>query len=163
MAKENSFDIVSKPNLVELDNAIHQSQKEIETRFDLKNSGSSIAKEKELIIVTSSDEFKLKSVVDVLQGKLVKRGVSLRFFEFGEQQDAAGGTRRQEIKIKMGIAQEKAKEINRFIKDNKWKVNSQIQGDEIRVFSKSLDELQAVIQKLKATDFGLEFQFVNYR
>lgn len=163
MAKENSFDIVSKPNLVELDNAIHQSQKEVETRFDLKNSGSSIVKEKEAVIVTSSDEFKLKSVVDVLQGKLVKRGVSLRFFEFGEQQDAAGGTRRQEIKIKMGIQQEKAKEINRFIKDNKWKVNSQIQGDEIRVFSKSLDELQAVIQKLKAADFGLELQFVNYR
>ena len=163
MAKENSFDIVSKPNLVELENAIHQAQREIETRFDLKNSGSSIAKEKEEITVVSSDDYKLKSVVDVLQGKLVKRGVSLRFFDFGTPEDAAGGAKRQIIKVKMGIPMEKAKEINRWIKDNKFKANSQIQGDEIRVFSKSLDELQSVIQKLKATDFGIELQFVNYR
>ena len=163
MAQEHSFDIVSRPDKVELDNSIHQAQKEIATRFDLKDSGSEIQPDKETITTISADEFKLKSVVDVLQNKLVKRGVSLKFFEFGEPEDAASGTKRQVIKIKQGISADKGREINKFIKETKAKVNSQIQGDELRVFSKSIDELQVIMQKIKANDFGIELQFVNYR
>lgn len=163
MAKEHSFDIASKANITEVDNAIHQAVREIETRFDLKGGGCEIRREENTLTLVSSDEFKLRSVVDLLQGKLVKRGISLKFLDYGPVEDALGATKRQAIRIKQGIPQEKAKEINRLIKDGKFKVNSQIQGDEIRVFAKSIDDLQVVMQKIKSTDVGIELQFVNYR
>ena len=164
MAQEFSFDVVSKINLQELDNAINMSMKEISQRFDFKGSVSSITNEenKKLAIV-SDDEFKLKNVIDILQGKLVKRGISLKFLEYGKIEPSIQGSVKQEVTLKQGIPQEKAKQINTLIKDKKLKVNSQIQGDQIRVSSKSKDELQVVMQLLRAANMDIELQFTNYR
>ncbi len=163
MAEDHSFDIVSKPNLQELENAIQMAMKEIVNRFDFKGSISKISKEGEAINLVSEDEFKLKNVVSVLQDKLAKRQVSIKFFEFGKVEEALGGTVKQTAKIKIGIPQEKAKEIVKQIKAIGLKVQAQIQGDQVRVSGKKLDDLQAVIQKLRALDFGLPLQFANYR
>jgi uncharacterized protein YajQ (UPF0234 family) len=164
MASDFSFDIVSKINLQELDNAINMSMKEISQRFDFKGSVSEIRNEenKKLVIV-SDDEFKLKNVIDILQGKLIKRGISLKQLEYGKVESALQGTVRQEVTLKQGIPQDKAKQINLAIKDKKLKVTTQIQGDQIRVTSKSKDELQAVMQLLRATPIDIELQFVNFR
>lgn len=163
MAKESSFDIVSKVEMPEVVNSVHQAQKEMEQRFDFKNSKSSIALEGEKIVLISDDEFKLKNVTDILESKLVKRGVSLRALEYGKIQSAAGDTVRQELSLVQGISQDKAKQINKVIKDSKIKVTSSIQGDQIRVVGKNKDDLQAVINLLRKEDFGLELQFINYR
>lgn len=164
MAQESSFDIVSKINLQELDNSINMSMKEISQRFDFKGSISSIKNEEnKKVIITSDDEFKLKNVIDILQNKLVKRGISLKFLEYGKVESSLGGSVKQEITLKQGIPQEKAKEINNIIKDRKLKVQTQIQGDQIRVSSKSKDDLQAVIQTLRGANLDIELQFVNYR
>jgi len=164
MAQDFSFDIVSKIDLQELDNAINMSMKEISQRFDFKGSVSDIKNEenKKLIIV-SDDEFKLKNVIDILQGKLVKRGISLKFLDYGKVESSLGGSVKQDITLKQGIPQEKAKQINTLIKDKKLKVQPQIQGDQIRVASKSKDELQAVMQLLRAANLDIELQFANYR
>ena len=146
-------------------NAIQQASKEILTRFDLKNSKSEIQlneKDKK-IIVTSTDEFKLKAVVDVLQQKLVKRKVPLKNFIYGPVQPAASSMSRQEITIQSGLAVEKSKDIVRAIKDSKIKVQASIQGDLVRVSGKSRDLLQEAIQLLRQGDFGVELQFTNYR
>lgn len=163
MAKDSSFDIVSKVDMQEVTNAIHQAQREIQQRFDFKNSKSSIELQDEKIILISDDDFKLRNVVDILEGKLVKRGVSLKALEYGKVQPAAGDTVRQEVSLIQGISQEKGKAINKVIKDSKLKVTSSIQGDQIRVTSKSKDALQDVIALLRKEDFGIELQFVNYR
>jgi len=164
MAQDFSFDIVSKINLQELDNAINMSMKEISQRFDFKGSVSSINNEEnKKIVVVSDDEFKLKNVIDILQGKLVKRGISLKFLDYGKVESSLGGSVKQEITLKQGIPQEKAKQINTLIKDKKLKVQPQIQGDQIRVASKSKDELQVVIQTLRAANLDIELQFTNYR
>jgi uncharacterized protein YajQ (UPF0234 family) len=163
MADEHSFDIVSKPNLQELDNAIQMAMKEITNRFDFKGSISKITKEGEKINLVSEDEFKLKNVVGVLQDKLAKRQVSIKFFEFGKVEQSLGGAAKQQLSIKTGIPQEKAKEITKLIKGLGLKVQAQIQGDEVRVFGKKLDDLQAVIQKLRSIDFPIPLQFLNYR
>jgi len=163
MASEASFDIVSKVDMQELNNAVRQAEKEIETRFDFKGSKCSITIEKDELVVVSDDEYKLKSVIDILQSKMVKRGVPIRNLEYGKIEPAAMGTVRQRIKLKQGIDQEAAKKINTMIRDSKLKVKSQIQGDQIRVSGKSRDDLQAVIRMLKAADVGLELQFTNYR
>ena len=163
MAKDSSFDIVSKVDMPEVDNAVQQAQKELANRFDFKNSKSSIKLEADKIVLISDDEFKLTNVVDILESKLVKRGVSLRALEYGKSQSAAGDTVRQEVKLIQGIAQEKSKLINKVLKDNKIKVVSSIQGDEIRVTGKNKDDLQAVITLLRKEDFGIELQFINYR
>jgi len=164
MAQDFSFDIVSKINLQELDNAINMSMKEISQRFDFKGSVSDIKNEEnKKIVVVSDDEFKLKNVIDILQGKLVKRGISLKFLDYGKVESSLGGSVKQEITLKQGIPQEKAKQINTLIKDKKLKVQPQIQGDQIRVSSKSKDELQVVIQTLRAANLDIELQFVNYR
>jgi len=163
MSSEASFDIVSKVDMQELTNAVRQAEKEIETRFDFKGSKSSIAIEKDELVVVSDDEYKLKSVIDILQSKMVKRGVPIRNLEYGKIEPAAMGTVRQRIKLKQGIDQEAAKKINIMIRDSKLKVKSQIQGDQIRVSGKSRDDLQAVIRMLKAADVGVELQFTNYR
>jgi hypothetical protein len=164
MAQDFSFDIVSKIDLQELDNAINMSMKEISQRFDFKGSVSDIKNEenKKLVIV-SDDEFKLKNVIDILQGKLVKRGISLKFLDYGKVESSLGGSVKQDITLKQGILQEKAKQINALIKDKKLKVQPQIQGDQIRVSSKSKDELQTVMQMLRAANLDIELQFVNYR
>jgi hypothetical protein len=163
MAQDHSFDIVSKINLQELENAVNMALKEISQRFDFKGSKTEIKQEQDKIVLVSDDEFKLKNVIDILQGKLVKRGISLKFLEYGKVEQALGGTVRQEVKLKQGIAQDMAKEINKKIKDLGLKVQSQIQGDQIRVFGKKLDDLQAAIQALRQANFTIELQFVNYR
>ena len=164
MAQQFSFDIASKPNFQEIDNSINMSMREIANRFDFKGSISSVKlEENKRIVIVSDDEFKLKSVIDILQGKLIKRGISLKFFEYGKIEQATGGTVRQVINIKSGIPQEKAKEINKMIKDKGIKVQTQIQGDQIRVISKSKDTLQTVITFLRAANLDIALQFTNYR
>ena len=147
----------------EVENAVQQAQKELANRFDFKNSKSSIKLETDKIVLISDDDFKLTNVVDILESKLVKRGVSLKALEYGKSQKAAGDTVKQEVKLVQGIAQEKSKLINKVLKDNKIKVASAIQGDEIRVTGKNKDDLQAVITLLRKEDFGIELQFINYR
>lgn len=163
MAADNSFDIVSKVDMQEVNNAINQAQKEIDTRFDFKNSKSSIELDKEDISLISDDEFKLQNVVDILQSKLTKRGISIKNLEYGKVEPASGATVRQKIKLKQGIGQDIAKKINTIIKDSKLKVQSQIQGDQIRVSGKSRDDLQKVIQLLKGAELPIELQFINFR
>ncbi|AZN40917.1 YajQ family cyclic di-GMP-binding protein [Paenibacillus albus] len=160
---ENAFDIVSKVDMQELNNAITQALREIETRFDFKNSKSSIDLEKEDIVVVSDDEYKLKSVIDILQSKMIKRGVPIKNMEFGKVEGASAGTVRQKIKLKQGIEQDISKKINTLIRDSKLKVKSQIQGDSIRVTGKSLDDLQAVMAMLRGADLQIDLQFTNYR
>jgi len=163
MADDHSFDVVSKPNIQELDNAIQMAMKEISTRFDFKGSISKISKEGEKINLVSDDEFKLKNVVNILQDKLARRQVSIKFFDFGKVEESLGGAVKQTATIKIGIPQEKAKEITKMIKAIGLKVQAQIQGDQVRVSGKKLDDLQAVIQKLRSVDFNLPLQFLNYR
>src|SRR3989338_4891002 len=165
MAAESSFDIVSKIDLQEVKNAVDQALKELGQRFDFKGSKSEILldeKNKE-ISVGSDDEYKLKSVLDILQSKLVKRGISLKALTYGKIEPALSGTVRQKISLQQGIPSEKAKEIVKVIKDLKFKVQSQIQGDQVRVTGKNKDDLQAVIKHLREKDFGIDMQFTNYR
>jgi len=163
LATEHSFDIVCKIDLQEMKNAIDQAEKEIATRFDFKGSKSSIALEKDELVVISDDEYKLKSVLDILYAKMAKRGVSLKHLEHGKIEPAASGTVRQRIKIKQGIDQANAKAINTLIRDSKLKVKSQTMGDQIRVSGKSIDDLQKVIQLLRQADLPLELSFTNLR
>jgi uncharacterized protein YajQ (UPF0234 family) len=157
MAKDNSFDIVSEVNMQEVDNAINQTVKEIMQRFDFKGSKSSVELvEEDDIKIISDDEYKLKSVIDILQSKMVRRNVSLKFLDYGKIEPAAGGTVRQLIHIKKGITTEKAKEIVAAIKQLKLKVQAQIQENQVRVSGKDRDDLQKVIQFIKDHDFGLE-------
>ena len=162
---DNTFDIVSKIDLAEVTNAIQQAEKEILTRFDLKNSKSKIElNEKDhKITMSSADEFKLKAVVDILEQKLVKRKVPLKGLTFGAVESALGGTVRQEISLQQGIPIEKAREIVRTIKDSKKKVQASIQGDLVRVSGKDRDALQDIIRLLNGADFGIDMQFDNYR
>ncbi|HEU5336125.1 MAG TPA: YajQ family cyclic di-GMP-binding protein [Terriglobales bacterium] len=161
---ENSFDIVSKVDLQEVSNAIQQALKEIHTRFDLKDSKSNIALEgKDAIILTSQDDYKLKAVNDVLQQRLVKRGIPLKALTYGPIEPAAGSTVRQKISMQQGIPTEKARDIVKTIKNSKQKVQASIQGDLVRVSGKDRDTLQSVIALLRNTDFGIDMQFTNYR
>lgn len=165
MADQNSFDVVSKVDMQEAKNAIDQALKEIHQRFDFKGTKTELTlkeKENELVIV-SDDEYKLKSVTDILKAKLIKRSVSVKAFTFGTVEPALGGTVRQTAKIQNGLTTEKAKEIVKEIKEGKFKAQAQIQGDQLRVVSKSRDELQAVIAFLKGKDFGVDLQYINYR
>jgi uncharacterized protein YajQ (UPF0234 family) len=161
---ENSFDVVSKIDLQEVSNAMQQALKEIHTRFDLKDSKSNIAMEgADAIILASQDEYKLKAVNDVFQGKLVKRNVPLKGLVYGKVEPAAGSTVRQKITLQQGIPIEKAREIVKTIKDSKKKVQASIQGDLVRVSSKDRDSLQEIIALLRKSDFGIDMQFTNYR
>lgn len=163
MAAENSFDIVSKIDMAEVTNAVTQTVKEIGQRFDFKGSKSGITEEKDALVIISDDEYKLKSVVDILQTKLVKRGVPLKNLTYNKVEPAAGGTVRQRVTLVSGIPQDRAKEIVKAIKDSKIKVQASIQADQVRVAGKNRDDLQTVIQMLKNRDFGVELQFTNYR
>ncbi len=159
-----SFDIVSKIDLQEVSNAIQQTMKEVRTRFDLKDSKSNVELEgKEAIVLSSADDFKLKAVNDVLQQRLVKRGVPLKGLSYGAVQEAAGSTVRQRISLQQGIPVEKAREIVKAIKDTKKKVQAAIQGDLVRVSGRDRDTLQQVIAMLRNADFGIDMQFTNYR
>jgi hypothetical protein len=162
---DNSFDIVSKVELPEVLNAVQQSLKELQTRYDLKDSKSTIElNEKDYkLLLGSSDEFKLKAVVEILQGKLVKRHVPLKALTFEVMEAAAGGRVRQEVTLQNGISTEKAREIVKAIKDSKKKVQASIQGDLVRVSGKDRDTLQDIIALLKSRDFGIDMQFTNYR
>jgi uncharacterized protein YajQ (UPF0234 family) len=163
MSTESFFDIASKMDMQELNNAINQAEKEITTRFDFKNSKSSIAIEKEELVIISDDEFKLQNVLDILHSKMAKRGISLKNLEYDKVQPASSSTVRQKIKLKQGIDQDNAKKINILIRDSKLKVKSQIQGDQIRVTGKSKDDLQQIIQLLRKADLPLDLQFLNFR
>ncbi|HAR62434.1 MAG: YajQ family cyclic di-GMP-binding protein [Candidatus Margulisiibacteriota bacterium] len=163
MAKESSFDIVSQVDLSEVDNALSQSQKELSQRFDFKGSIASIVREGEVLKIVADDDMKLKNVCEIIENKLVKRGISIRFLDYGKTEHSLGGNVKQEIKLKNGISSEKAKEVNKLIKSSAIKVNSQIQGDQIRVIGKNKDDLQAVITYLKKQDIDIELQFINYR
>jgi cyclic-di-GMP-binding protein len=160
-----SFDIVSMIDLPEVSNAVQQAVKEIQQRFDLKDSRSSIElREKEnKILLASSDEFKLKAVTDILQAKLVKRSVPLKGLSYGVITPAGGSTVRQEITLQQGIAIEKARDIVKTIKDSKKKAQASIQGDLVRVSAKDRDTLQEIIALLRGRDFGIDMQFTNYR
>ncbi len=163
--KENSFDIVSEVNLQEASNAVQQALKEVGTRYDLKDSHSSIElQEKEhKLLLASADEYKLKAVTEILVQKLVKRGVPVRSLSYGKIESASGGSVRQEVTIQQGINSDKAREIVKVIKDSKKKVQAAIQGDTVRISGKDRDELQAVIALLRGHDFGIDMQFTNYR
>jgi uncharacterized protein YajQ (UPF0234 family) len=164
MAQQNTFDIVSQIDHAEVVNAINQALKEIQTRFDFKGSKSNIEPEKEeAIILTSDDEYKLKSVNEILQSKFVKRGVPLKGLTYEKIEQALGGTVRQRVLLQQGIPQDKAKEIVKFIKDTKLKVQVSIQGDMVRVAGKDRDLLQEVIAALRGQEFGIDMQFTNYR
>ena len=162
---DNSFDVVSKIEIPEVLNAVQQTQKEVQQRYDLKDTHSNIElNEKDnKIVLASKDEFKLKAVVDILQGKLVKRGVPLKGLVYGTITPAAGSSVRQEITLQQGIPTEKAREIVKKIKDTKLKVQASIQGDFVRVAGKDRDTLQSVIKVLRESDFGIDMQFTNYR
>jgi cyclic-di-GMP-binding protein len=163
MAAENSFDVVSKIDMAEVTNAVTQALKEISQRFDFKGSKSNITQEKEGLVVVSDDEYKLKSVIDILQNKLVKRGVPIKNVSYGKIEAALAGTVRQRLALQQGIPTDKAKEIVKAIKDSKIKVQASIQAEQVRVSGKSRDDLQSVIGLLKGKDFGIELQFDNYR
>lgn len=158
-----SFDIVSKVDMQEVDNAINQAKKEIAQRYDFKGTKSEIDMKEETITVLADDDYKLKAIIDIIQSKILKRKISLRSLDYGKEEPASGSMIRQVITIKQGIATEKGKEINKIIKNTKMKVQSQIQGDQVRVTGKKIDDLQEVIQLLKGKDLDVDLQFINMR
>ncbi|UCF37169.1 MAG: YajQ family cyclic di-GMP-binding protein [Acidobacteriota bacterium] len=164
MAKSNSFDIVSKTDLNEVRNAVNQTVKEVRQRFDFKGSCSNVdIEEGTALVLHSDDDYKLRSLTEILEQKLVKRGVSLKALSPGKVEPAAGGSVRQTVSIQQGIPTEKAKEISKFIRDTKLKVQASIQGDTVRVSGKDRDVLQQVIALLREKDFQIDMQFTNYR
>jgi len=163
MAQDFSFDIVSKTEMQEVSNAVQQAQKELAQRFDFKGSKSSIELTAEEIVLVSDDDGKLRSVKDILETKLVKRGVSLNALEYAALEQAAGGTVRQKAKIVQGIEIEKAKAIVKAIKEAKLKVQASIQSEQVRVTGRAKDDLQKAMAVVKANDYGIPLQFTNYR
>lgn len=163
MAKDASFDIVSQIDFPEVTNAVTMTMKEITTRYDFKGSKSNVTLEKEELVLVSDDEYKLDQLKDVLLGKLIKRGVSIKNLEYGKIEGASGGTVRQRAKLIQGIDKEQAKKINTLIKNSGLKVKTQVQDDQIRVTGKSRDDLQAVIAAIKGADLPIDVQFINYR
>ncbi|MBZ0157871.1 MAG: YajQ family cyclic di-GMP-binding protein [Alphaproteobacteria bacterium] len=165
MADEHSFDIVCEVDMQEVTNSVNQTVKEIGQRFDFKGSKSAIDfdKSKGMLTLLSDDEQKMKSVIDILQSKMVKRGIALKSLSYGKLEPAAGNTVRQTVTLQQGIPQEKAKEIVKTIKEMKLKVNAEIQKDQVRVKAKKIDDLQIVMSHLKEKDFGIHLQFSNYR
>lgn len=158
-----SFDIVSKVDPQEIDNAVNQTRKEVGQRYDFKGSKTEIELEKDAILILSDDEYRVKAVVDVLQSKLVRRGVSLKALVYQTIEPAGGGLAKQKIDVQQGIDTEKGRKIVKLVKDSKIKVQVQIQGDQLRVSGKKRDDLQSVIALLKEQDLGLPLQFVNFR
>lgn len=163
MAKDASFDIVSTIDMQEVDNAVNQTNKEISQRYDFKNSKSQVSIEGDDLKILADDDYKLRSVVEILKTKMISRKVPVKNLVFEKVEDASMGTLRQLVKIQKGIEQDKAKAVVKDIKGLNIKVQAQIMGDQLRVTGKNRDDLQAVIQFLKEKDYGVELQFVNYR
>lgn len=163
MAAENSFDIACKLDMQEVANAINQTQREIETRYDLKGAKNEIKQEKMTITIASGDDMKLKALLDILQSKLHRRGIDLKALTVGDPEAAAGGTVKQTITLQDGVPSDKAKEIVRLIKDSKIRVQASIQENQVRVSGKNRDDLQSVIALVKGKDLGIALQFTNYR
>jgi uncharacterized protein YajQ (UPF0234 family) len=163
MAAENSFDIVCKVDMQEVANALDQTRREVETRYDLKSTKNEVTLEKQDIVVLCPDDMKVKAVVDILQSKLHKRGVPLKALTYGTVEDAAGGAKRQKITLQQGIPIEKAKEIVRLVKDSKVKVQASINEDKVRVAGKNRDDLQKIMAMIREKDFGIAVSFDNYR
>ena len=163
MASESSFDIVSQFDEQELVNALDQTRREVQTRYDLKDTKTEIGYSKDTITITTESTLSLKSVRDILESKAVRRGLSLKVFKQGKEENASGGRVRQAIELQQGISQDLGKEITKAIRDTYPKVRPQIQGDAVRVTAKSRDELQAVITLLKQKDYPVPLQFINYR
>jgi len=158
-----SFDIVSKVDMQEVDNAVTQASKEISQRYDFKGSKSSITPEKDSVKVLADDDYKLKAVIDVLQSKFMKRNISIKALQYGKVEQASGGMVRQTITVQQGISKEKGKEIIAAIKEAKLKVQAQIQDEQVRVTGKNRDDLQEAIATLKGKDLDVEMQFTNFR
>jgi len=158
-----SFDIVSKVDMQEVDNAVTQAAKEISQRYDFKGSKSSITPEKDSVKVMADDDYKLKAVIDVLQSKFMKRGISIKALQYGKVEQASGGMVRQIITVQQGISKEKGKEIIAVIKESKLKVQAQIQDEQVRVTGRNRDDLQEAIAALKGKDLDVEMQFTNFR
>ena len=163
MAKESSFDVVSRADINEVRNAVNMAQKEIATRYDFKKSISSITLEGEALVLVSDDDGKLKQVVEVLEEKLVRRKVPLKALQYGKVEEALGGSVRQRVPIAQGIPDDKIKAMNKLLRQRFKKVKAQIQGDTLRVFSSSKDELQDAMAALREEDWGVPLQFVTYR
>lgn len=163
MATEYSFDVISKIDLQEVSNAVQQALKEIHARFDFKGSKADIEHAGDSITLVADDEYKLKSLREVLEQKLVKRQVPLKGLTYGKLQEALQGTVRQTVSLQQGIPQDKAKEIVKTVKSSKFKVQASIQGDQLRISGRDKDALQSAIKLLRDTDFGINMQFTNYR
>jgi cyclic-di-GMP-binding protein len=163
MAQQNSFDVVSQVDMAEVKNALDQAMKEVRQRFDFKGSHAEVRLEGEELILNAEDETKLRNMNDILQQKLVRRSVPLKALSYGRVEPAAGGTVRQHVGIQQGIPSDKAKEIVKYIKETKLKVQAAIQGDVVRITGRDRDILQDVIAQLKAKDFGINMQYTNYR
>jgi uncharacterized protein YajQ (UPF0234 family) len=163
MAADCSFDIVSQFDEQELVNALDQTRREVQTRYDLKDTKTEIAHSKESVTILTDSTLTLKSVRDILESKAVRRNLSLKIFKPGKEENASGGKVRQVIELQQGLSQELAKEISKYIRENYQKVRPQVQGDAVRVTAKSRDELQAVIALLKQKDYPVALQYINYR
>ncbi|MFT4401481.1 YajQ family cyclic di-GMP-binding protein [Bacillus sp. SW14] len=163
MAKESSFDIVSKVELPEVQNAIQIALKEISTRYDFKGSKSDISLDKEELVLVSDDEFKLSQLKDVLVSKLIKRNVPTKNIDYGKVENAFGGTVRQRAKLVQGIDKDNAKKVNMIIKNSGLKVKSQVQDDQVRVTGKNKDDLQQIISAVRDADLPIDVQFINFR
>ncbi len=162
---DNSFDVVSELEMPEVLNAVQQAQKELITRYDLKDSKSSIElneKDKKLVLA-SADDYKLKAVIEILEGKLVKRKVSLKGLTYGPLIPSAGSSVKQEVTLQSGVPSEKARDIVKALKESKLKIQAAINGDLIRVSGKDRDTLQQAIAFLRSKDFGIDLQFINFR
>jgi hypothetical protein len=160
---DNSFDVACKVEPQAVADAVHQTARELQTRYDLKQTKSEVTLEKDAIVALSDNDYVLRQVLDVLQSKLHRRNVPLKALSYGKVEPASGGAVRQRIAIQQGIPMDKAKEIVRLVKDTKLRVQTQIMEDQVRVFGKNKDDLQAVIKRLRETDLGIEMQFTNYR
>lgn len=163
MAGDASFDIVSDYDRQELVNAVDQTHREMRQRYDLKTAGGDLELEKDALVVTAPSDMTLRAIIDVLESKMVRRGLDLKILSFGSVENASGGNVRQRIALKHGISQDLAKEISKLIRDNVPKVKAQVQGDAVRVSGKSRDDLQRAIAAVKQRDFDVPLQFVNYR
>jgi uncharacterized protein YajQ (UPF0234 family) len=163
MASDCSFDIVSQFNEQELVNAVDQTRREVQTRFDLKDTKTEIVQGKDDITIVTESAMTLKSVRDILESKAVRRGLSLKVFKPGKEEDAASGRVRQVIELQQGLSSEQAKDISKYVRESHPKVKPQIQGDAVRVTAKSRDELQSVIATLKQKDYPFPLEYINYR
>jgi len=163
LAKECSFDVISKVDMQEVKNAINQTNKEISQRYDFRNIKTEVELEEDIIKILTDSEFQLKSVIDILQSKLIHRKVAVKNLEYGKIENASSGMVRQDISIKQGIDDKTAKRIVKDIKGLKLKIQAKIMEDQLRISGKNKDDLQNVIQFLKGNDYGLELQFVNFR